>query len=1031
MSIYDPEEIKDREGQASSGAPSSTGHASGLTQYDPDKDPDMGSDFTKGGRHNPAADRGLAKQLQQQEKQSAGAGMPGAPGMLNSIPLPGGVGSAAKMIGRFLWKNNQRKAATLGGSSIAMVILGLIWVVNFSTGPLAFIHIGQILNKHFIPERHQTEERMNKTFFQMLFKPPEDVKNPIGDNKLSYLGYLMKNRTLNQLKAKGITPQLKSDGFSFDGFTIDPKNADSPFYEKYFSKGNYDDFRVLDSIQNELDPTGKLKLKVTASKGNVFVQGDETFLTNTGIKAMSDILTTGDHPVFDPVWDYIRVRNLSRWNIAGNFHWLAKLDAKVTASKDAFLKKYLYDPIKKGLSGNTSEGVEVKTTDSNGNPVETPLEGGEGPITEVAAKSFLTDPKSFATVAGGVAAAAAIICTLKVINEAVGLIRWSQVDRPLMTQASIPLSIDSQIRSGQDLDNSELSDVATSTFNSYDANGNVTSTWYDAQSLRATAGGSGGIDMAQGLKDIIGQNDVPWLHWTTSDAVATLCSGPVTIALTGIGIGLMFVPGVNVINAAIGAAVFTGIAVGAATFLPSLIAGQGINATASGAEWGNNIDYGARMMSNQHALAEGGVAMTTSQENQVVAEANAQDREQFHSESLADRLFNPSDYRSIVGSMIDNAGVYSTQGLFAKAGNIPNILGSLFSLPASIISASAHAASPYQYPFPMIGFSDADVNSPLVKDPFTNADKVAEILDKADQAGDHTYVDRALNCFGTAISKGDHGWQAVPTTASGTDGQDHTFGPDPYDPKYNQSTCIDEGNTDWLRIRIWILDLSNMEGYACSQGDETSCENSGFNTASSTAVSGSGVKFVSQNDPQWANTKIWATDDKGNHTTMSQDGCVLAVESMVITTLTGNFVSPVELNDKYGGNNDPYNSYGLKATGMWVPGSNAREAITPATQESMQKVISTLKAGGLVAVYAKNDNIQPFWGTSGHEELIRGITADGKLLVYDPWDVPDLSSHFIPDANYPNDHEKHSMNAYPQSNFIQPGVSFDFITKGN
>lgn len=1023
MSIYDPEDIKDREGRAASGAPSSTGHA----QHDSDTD----GDNAKGGGHASDEGQGLARQLQQQEKQSASAGMAGIAGGLGSIPLSGGMGSALKTLGKFLWKNNRRKAATVGAGSSAMVVLGLIWVVNFSAGPLAFIHIGEILDKNFVPERGQTEKRVNKLFFQMLFKPPEDVQNPIGDNRLSFLGYLMKNRTLNQLKAKGITPQLKSDGFSFDGFTIDPKNGDSPFYEKYFSKGSYDDFRVLDSIKSELDPAGKLKLKVTASEGKVFVQGNETWFSNSGIKAMSDVLTTGDHPVFDPVWDYIRVRNLSRWNIAGNFHWLSKLDAKVTASKDAFLQKYLYDPIKKGLNGNSADGVDVQTTDSNGNPVETPLEGGEGPLTEVAAKSFLTDPKSFASVAGGIAAAAAIICTLKVINEAVGLIRWAQVDRPMMTQASIPLSIHSQIQSGQDLDNNELNDVATSTFNTYDKNGNVKDTWYDGMALRATAGGSGGIDMAQGLKDIIRQNDVPWLDWTTSDAVKTLCSGPVTILLTGIGIGLMFVPGVNVINAAIGAAVFTGLSVGAATFLPRLIAGQGINPKATGAEWANNIAYGSRMLANQHAVAQGGVALTTSQENQLFAEANARDREQFHSETLADRLFNANDYRSIVGNMIDNAGVYNTQDLFAKVGSIPNIIGSLFSLPASIFSATVHAASPYQYPFPMIGFSDADVDSSIVSQPFDNADKVNTILDNEESSGDHTYIDKALNCFGVAITKGDHGWQAVPTTASGTDGQDHTFGPDPYDAShYNQGDCISEGDTNWLRVRMWIFDLSNMEGYACSQGDEASCENSGFNTASNTGLSGDGVKFVSQNDPQWANTKIWALDEKGNPTTMSQEGCVLAVESMVITTLTGNFVSPVVLNDKYGGDNDPYNNYGLKATGMWVPNTKATQAITPATQESMQKVISTLKSGGLVAVYAKNDGTQPFWSTPGHEELIRGITADGKLLVYDPWDMPDSTNHFIPDASYPNDPGKHSMNAYPQSNFIQPGVSFDFITKG-
>lgn len=1012
-SIYD-DEVRDSEKRATGEAPSSTGDRFGLSSYNPQQDADK-AESTEGGRHIRGADQGLINQLRQKEALPGGA--PGVPNLANPGFSLGGVGGAAlKILARSLLGSNKRKAATLGASSSLMAVLGLMWIFNFSAGPLTFLQIGKLLDHHFAIGSHQDDKVVGKMLFEQIFKPPEDVKNPIGDNRLSYLGYLMKNRTLNQLKARGITPRLKSDGFSFDGFEIDPTNAKSPYYDDILSKGSYDDFRTIDALSKAIDPDGKLKLKITASDGKIFVQGNETLFSNTGIKAMSDVLSSGDHPVLDPVWDFIRVRNLSRWNIAGNFHWLSKLNAKVTSAKDAWMKENIYDPIKKGLGGNTSDGLEVQTTDSNGKPVDGPIEG-EGAISEASAKGFLSDPKGFADVAGGVAVAAALICLLKTINEAVGIIRWAQVIRPMMTMSAVPMSISSQMQAGQDIDNTEVSDVANNTLNSYDKNGNVTSTWYDAASIRATAGDSGGTDMNQGVKDMLSNSDIPWLDWTKSGAVQTLCSAPAQIALVGISLALMLVPGVDIVNAAIGAVAGSVILGGGSyllqQFLPSLLAGDGINVQASGAEWGNDIDYGARYQANQNMLAKGGTAVSAQDESQLTAEANTLDRQQFHNESLFARIFDPTDYRSVVGNMMDNFGVYNMQGLVAKVGNIPNILGTLFSLPASLVSASAHAASPYKYPFPMVGFTDDEIDSSISNQPFENADAVSTILDNEESSGDHTYIDKALNCFGVAITKGDHGWQAVPTTAAGTDNQDHTFGPDPYDDaNYGKYNCGDKGDTDWLRIRIWILDLSDMEGYSCSLGDVTSCENSGFSTASSNGAQGGNIKFFSQNDPRWADKVMW------NGSTIGSEGCVLAAESMAISTLTGKDVTPVDINALVSPDHsliaDPYEHYGLHSNG----GFNL-----PATSENLQKVVDAVKSGAIVVIYADYDSMQPFWGTSGHAEVIRGISQDGKsLFVYDPWEVPDSSNPYVPDPKYPNDPDQHSAKAWPIDNFLSSNI---------
>ena len=114
MAVYDPEvDIRDREEKAgadSGGAPANT---------------DTSRDAVRDSEKSAGQSGGLPN--------LGGAGVAGL-----GIPLAGGFGSALKTLGRFLWKNNRRKAATIGSGSSAMVVLALIWVT------MAFKMIGDI-----------------------------------------------------------------------------------------------------------------------------------------------------------------------------------------------------------------------------------------------------------------------------------------------------------------------------------------------------------------------------------------------------------------------------------------------------------------------------------------------------------------------------------------------------------------------------------------------------------------------------------------------------------------------------------------------------------------------------------------------------------------------------------------------------------------------------------------------------------------------------------------------------------------------
>lgn len=187
----------------------------------------------------------------------------------------------------------------------------------------------------------------------------------------------------------------------------------------------------------------------------------------------------------------------------------------------------------------------------------------------------------------------------------------------------------------------------------------------------------------------------------------------------------------------------------------------------------------------------------------------------------------------------------------------------------------------------------------------------------------------------------------------------------------------------------------------------------------------SGVVFSSQNDPRWAGTMAWCG-------TQSSCGCVLNVEAMVVSTFTGKVVTPVELNSKYGSDNDPYNFYGLKSTRMWRHGNRGLMYNMPTSQANLQQVITAVKGGALVPVYGIYVGAQPFWGTDGHAELIYGIDPNNpsNFLVYDPWDMPDPSNPTQPDPKSPNDRHKHSLVSWPMTNFLAPGIGFDIVTKG-
>lgn len=783
---------------------------------------------------------------------------------------------------RFFWSNNKRKAATVAGSSgIMATVIAVVSFLGFSTGPLEFIHIAKILTGPFAVLGHvnaASDYRMGKLLYQ-IYKTGDLAGFDAGDTRLGVVGKALKKPVLQGLEERGITPEygtLKT----FDGFTLDITNPKSPY-----SGLSPEDAMV--KLQEDF-AGGKLKFSfVNAEKTKIFVSGEGFNGDAAAIKATSAIIAeTYDGWLSGKVASIINSHFMFKYTEASTFHPLRKLQIQKTQQLVDLLKAWVNDRNEKIKNGaepsNIETGAAKEQTTENGKTKVTEAAGESGPATAESIKAKLQSIQGPLKAAGAVATVVAIICLLQAIDHNIGAIRYVQVMLPMMREGMYAISVGNQIMTNQDVDIAEVNQLA-SQFNTIDpVTHRTTSNWSNAATIESLSGGYGGTEIDPQIKDMFA-GPPAWLKWTESGAVTALCGETVQIVagVASVAIGLF---SGEIANTAIG--LLAGAIAGPilVNFVSNLLAGATVDpSTLSGAQWGNVIAYGSRLAGNAQALQYGGVALS----NQQVAELNqsneAQSQSEFHSQSLADRIFNPYDYRSVVGSTIDQVNVSGgVQGVMATITNLPALFGTLLKTPLSLFGAVTHAANtPYQYPFPEFGFSQADLTNPAVDDPVANAKIVGNLLDHNNTNGEPDYIQAGLNCWGVSIAKGADGWDAIPSTEEPSNPgfkQDRTRGVNAYDAgTYKQGDCIKNNDLNWLRFRMWIYDTRLANGYACyMMSDQTACNNDSFGgDPATTAPSNSGNNIIWLNsgpgtpefdsvcdgckDPKTGITTFWVT----------------------------------------------------------------------------------------------------------------------------------------------------------------------------
>lgn len=177
---------------------------------------------------------------------------------------------------------------------------------------------------------------------------------------------------------------------------------------------------------------------------------------------------------------------------------------------------------------------------------------------------------------------------------------------------------------------------------------------------------------------------------------------------------------------------------------------------------------------------------------------------------------------------------------------------------------------------------------------------------------------------------------------------------------------IDSGTAYYEKFKSIIQDGSGASGGGAAGADCDASDN----------TNGEFI-FYDQNDPAWKDIQLGYSAGE----TIGTSGCGPASMAMIITALTGQKVTPVETS-KFATDNgliDGTNGsswgitkalateYGLKAVGI----SNSPAAISEA-----------LKRGSMIHLSGSGGNP---WTQGGHYIAIRGITAEGKWLLADPY----------------------------------------------
>lgn len=282
-------------------------------------------------------------------------------------------------------------------------------------------------------------------------------------------------------------------------------------------------------------------------------------------------------------------------------------------------------------------------------------------------------------------------------------------------------------------------------------------------------------------------------------------------------------------------------------------AGGGVDMHAAGAMMGGQANIGVRMAANDQFISNGAIELNEEDAEATKEEARREYAMEFRNGSIYDRYFDVYDTRSVAGQFIMRTPKTSTQ-LATSIMNLPATLGNSFTNLANLFGgrAAAEHVEPYDYGFPLFGYTLEEQNDDRFTDPYENEEELEKLF------AERTRLENECLASGLPPEECDRQFSNITEMNTGKSTiADITYpmsGRECFGIEIKEDGSIRNHDTviyeeipetckskqeDWMRYRFHIADVVAGHTLACYDGQEVSCKQVGFGSSSSES-SGSG-----------------------------------------------------------------------------------------------------------------------------------------------------------------------------------------------
>jgi len=708
-----------------------------------------------------------------------------------------------------------KKRAT-GGGIAGLLIAATLGTLTITSGPLQFIHIAQLLQKfHFSNQEDVADGRMLKISRYIRNNGSERTR-------LNLLGNKYADLVEGKLNRSGIVSEYDRLGFQ-ESYRFDPtKLADKSELANLKNKSPTE-------LQEHLKASTGIDFKIGAD--GVLRANFEGLNYRDSKKLMRVMLEDAGYSKMGAA---IRSRIMGK-RAGVDWHPMKKLDKTLLKTVDARIARWREERESRIKNGETSidpslhEDEASRPVDKDGNPIpnseaaEAAQAGNEATpphVPDETPSSRLTavsESPGFRKSAGATAIVG-VICAVKAISGNIDQVKYANVVMPLMRLGMESVAVGNQVMSGRDVDMEQLG------FYAKQLSDPKTGSWAAAKSIQAELGqDQTGPDIKSEAKIKSEENAVSQFLGSIP-GIDPLCDAAGSIFGQVVSTAIDLVGGP--ISAIVGAGFSTYVAPSIIEGVIHWLAGEQIDLTVAGADFGNYINYGARLASNDSAIAGGGRALSTTESAVLKEDRLKSEQETVQHASFYDRIFNPLNTFSLASRIIDKQ-TPSPTSYISSIVRAPLNLTKIISSTVTSFMPHAHAqTSSYDYGFPEFGYSTEELDNTLVKNPFENALSAANTLDipceingKPNNPCGQDYINDIKACFGVDVSKPEGIWIVTSPGGATTRYSD-------IENYKNPHTGIGCGSKDsrWLQLRFFVFDSQLMDSNACYEGEATSCQ---------------------------------------------------------------------------------------------------------------------------------------------------------------------------------------------------------------